>query len=93
MHHLYPVRTVRRDALRLHLARDGVGTGIHYPVPAHRQPALRQRPHRCTSQKVTEEACLEVLSLPIYPELREEQLELVARSVRGFFAAVGEAVG
>jgi dTDP-3-amino-3,4,6-trideoxy-alpha-D-glucose transaminase len=93
VHHLYPVRTARRDALREHLTRDGVGTGIHYPVPAHRQPALRGRPHRCTSQKVTEEACAELLSLPIYPELREEQLELVAHSVRGFFAAAGEATG
>lgn len=87
--HLYAVRSRERDALREHLTRAGIGTGIHYPVPCHAQPALRDRPHRCGPMKVTEEACAELLSLPIYPELRDEQIELVAGCVRDFYAGSG----
>ena len=91
VHHLYPIRLKRRDALLEHLTRQGIGSGIHYRTPAHRQPALTDHLNRYGSMKVTEEACGELLSLPIYPELSEEQLELVAKRVREFFA--GEVAG
>ncbi len=87
VHHLYPVRARERDALARHLEERGVQTGIHYRKPAHRQPALRGVPHRCGDLEVTEAACRELLSLPIYPELADEQLELVASSVAEFFAS------
>jgi dTDP-4-amino-4,6-dideoxygalactose transaminase len=87
--HLYTVRTRERDALREHLTRAGIATGIHYPVPCHAQPALRERPHRCAAMKVTEQACAELLSLPMYPELSEEQLERVVAALRGFYGGGG----
>lgn len=86
VYHLYPIRVDERDALRTSLADQGIETGIHYPVPAHLQPALRDRPHRCGRMRVTEEACRQLLSIPIYPELTDDQVEYVAAHVLGFFA-------
>jgi len=87
VYHLYPIRTEGRDALREHLERCGVGTGIHYAIPGHRQPALRGRPHRAGPMKVTEEACRTMLSIPMYPELTDAQIEHVIGSVREFLRA------
>jgi dTDP-4-amino-4,6-dideoxygalactose transaminase len=84
-HQVFPVRVPRRDALREHLARQGIETGVHYAIPAHRQPALRAHPHRLTDLAVTERACAEVLSLPLHPELDEDQLEYVVKQVLRFF--------
>jgi dTDP-4-amino-4,6-dideoxygalactose transaminase len=78
VHHVYPIRVPDRDALRDHLTACGVETGIHYRTPAHLQPALASRPHRCGNLTVTEEACRELLSLPMYPELTDEQVTYVA---------------
>jgi dTDP-4-amino-4,6-dideoxygalactose transaminase len=84
VYHLYPIRVADRDALRDHLAAEGIETGIHYRTPAHLQPALRHRPHRLGPLGVTEAACRELLSLPIYPELTDAQVEYVAGHVRRF---------
>jgi dTDP-4-amino-4,6-dideoxygalactose transaminase len=84
VNHVFAVRVADRDGLRAHLARHGIETGIHYAVPAHRQPALRERPHRRGPMAVTEAACRELLSLPMYPELTDEQLEWVVEHVLGF---------
>jgi dTDP-4-amino-4,6-dideoxygalactose transaminase len=86
-HHLYPVRVRDRDGLAAHLQDRGIQTGIHYPVPAHRQPALRDHPHRVEALPVTEAACRELLSLPIYPELEDEQVERIAACVLDFVGA------
>jgi dTDP-4-amino-4,6-dideoxygalactose transaminase len=82
--HLYVVRSQRRDALLAHLNEAGVGAGIHYPVPLHRQPAYRDLapvnlPH-------TEQAAAEVLSLPLFPELTEEQQAYVVDQMCRFVA-------
>jgi dTDP-4-amino-4,6-dideoxygalactose transaminase len=84
-HHVYPIRVGERDALHEHLAAAGIGTGIHYKLGAHQQPALQAHPHRTGPMSATEAACRELLSLPIYPELTDEQVVAVARSVRAFF--------
>jgi dTDP-4-amino-4,6-dideoxygalactose transaminase len=84
--HVYAIRSRERDALAARLAREGIATGIHYRTPAHRQPALAKEAHRCGRLDVTEQACEELLSLPIYPELTDEQVERVARAVREFHA-------
>jgi len=83
--HQYVVRTARRDALREHLRQSGIGALIHYPVPVHLQPACRDRMMRAESLAATEAAAREVLSLPMYPELRRDQVERVCAGVRGFF--------
>ena len=76
--HQYVVRVADRAAAQARLRALGVGTGVHYPVPAHLQPAYRGRialgPAGC---KATERASAEVLSLPMFPELTNEQVEQV----------------
>ena len=89
VHHLFPLRLRQRDALTSYLAERGVDTGIHYKIPAHLQPALRTHPHRTGNLKVTEEACAQLLSIPIYPELHDDQIAHVAEQVLGFFAGTG----
>jgi dTDP-4-amino-4,6-dideoxygalactose transaminase len=84
IYHLYVVRTADRDALRRHLADGGVGSQIHYPVPLHLQKAfahLSQGPGSCP---VAEEAAGRILSLPLYPELTEEQIAHVAATVSAY---------
>jgi dTDP-4-amino-4,6-dideoxygalactose transaminase len=80
--HLYVVRSERRDDLLKHLVDAGVGAGIHYPVPLHRQPAYRDLPP--TSLPATEMAASQVLSLPMFPELTNEQIEFTADQIARF---------
>ena len=82
--HLYVVRSTRRDALLQHLKGAGVGAGVHYPVPLHRQPAYVARGAGDVSLPHTERAAREVLSLPLYPELTGGQIETVADAVASF---------
>ncbi len=84
VHQVFPVRVADRDGLRAHLARAGIGSGVHYSRPAALQPALEGRPHRCGPIPEAERACAELLSLPMYPELRDDQVALVAAEVRRF---------
>jgi len=81
--HLYVVQTEERDALQAHLERNGIHTGIHYPIPCHLQPACA--PYAGVSLPVTETSADRILSLPMYPELEDEQIERVAAVVRAFF--------
>lgn len=83
-YHLFVVRSPHRDELAAWLGEHGVGTAIHYPVPVHRQPAFAHLGLAEGALPETERACREVLSLPIYPELRREQVERVAELVAAF---------
>ena len=83
--HVFAIRVPERDALRDALTEQGIETGIHYLVPGFRQPALQTVPHRHLDMQVTEDACRELLSLPIYPSLTDEQVDYVASAVLGFF--------
>jgi dTDP-4-amino-4,6-dideoxygalactose transaminase len=86
VYHLYVVRTPRRDALLAHLQANGIAAGIHYPIPLHRQPAYEDLGYGDVSLPATERAAEEVLSLPMYPELTDEQLEHIVGCVRSFDA-------
>ena len=79
--HLFIVRVPHRDAVRASLAAGGVQTGVHYPIPIHLQPAYRDLGHQAGDFPVCESAAADVLSLPIYPELTEAQVALVASSL------------
>jgi dTDP-4-amino-4,6-dideoxygalactose transaminase len=80
--HQYVVRSSRRDALREGLERLGVNTNIHYPVPVHLQPAYRGRVALGPAGLArTEQAAREVLSLPMYPQLSDRQIERVCGAV------------
>ena len=83
VYHHYVVRTKAsdREAFTSRLRTQGVGTGIHYPVPVHQQPAYAARIRGAESLPETERAALEVLSLPMYPELGAEQVKAVVSAV------------
>ena len=68
-----------------HLENRGVETKIHYPVPIHLQEASRELGYKLGDFPVTEEQAKSILSLPIYPELEQDQLELVANSIQSFY--------
>ena len=84
VYHLFVVRTPQRDALKTHLQARGVIAGIHYPVPCHRHPAYRDR-FGDVRLPVTEQVVGEILSLPMYPELTDDQVGRVIDAVRSFF--------
>jgi len=84
--HLYVIQTDRRDALLEHLGGQGVHGGIHYPVPIHLQEAYRPEGFGPGSFLVTEAMAPRLLSLPMYPELSEPQLQRVADAVASFAA-------
>jgi dTDP-4-amino-4,6-dideoxygalactose transaminase len=82
-YHLYVVRTPRRAALQAHLADRGIGTGVHYPLPVHRQKAYAGRlPIGRGGMAVTDRLAGEVLSLPMHPFLSDADTEAVAAAVR-----------
>lgn len=83
--HLFVIRCKDRDALRASLASAGVGTDVHYPVPDHEQPIERAAAR--VLLPVTEAACLEVVSLPCYPGLRDDEVERVIAAVRAHYGA------
>jgi dTDP-4-amino-4,6-dideoxygalactose transaminase len=85
IYHQLTVRTAQRDALMRHLAERGVGASIHYPSPLHRQPALQGTAAVGGELPVATAAAAEVLCLPMFPELADEEVAAVCEAVRGFF--------
>lgn len=82
VYHLYVIRTARRDQLLAQLKAKGIDAGIHYPIPVHRQPVYLKLGFGDVSLPITEKTAAEIVSLPMYPELRREQIEYVAQAVR-----------
>jgi dTDP-4-amino-4,6-dideoxygalactose transaminase len=82
----YTLRVARRDELREHLTRCGIGHAVYYPVPLHLQECFRDLGYRPGDFPQAEQACREVVSLPIYPELSEAQQERVVAAVCSFYA-------
>lgn len=82
VYHVYAVRVPQRDARRDALAARGIQTGVHYPIPVHLQPAYADLGYRRGQFPVSEAVASEILSLPIYPELTEAQIEEVAGALR-----------
>ncbi|MCX7670430.1 MAG: DegT/DnrJ/EryC1/StrS family aminotransferase, partial [Anaerolineae bacterium] len=82
VYHQYVVRTPRRDALQAYLREQGIGTLIHYPVPVHLQPAYAGRLPVAGGLSHSEAAAREVLSLPMFAELSEEQVHTAAMACR-----------
>jgi dTDP-3-amino-3,4,6-trideoxy-alpha-D-glucose transaminase len=80
--HLFVIRHPRRDALMAFLRERGIGTLIHYPIPLHLQPAFAPSTGAPAVLPVVEKAAAEILSLPLYPELSDEQAGAVVSAVR-----------
>jgi dTDP-4-amino-4,6-dideoxygalactose transaminase len=85
----YTIRVLdgRRDALQAELGPNGIGCAVYYPIPLHLQECFRYLGYGHGDFPQAERACREVLSLPVYPELTEEQREQVVGAVRDFFRA------
>ena len=81
VYHLYVIRTKDRDSLRTGLGELGIQTGLHYPVPCHLQKAYADLGYREGDLPVTEACAREVLSLPIFAELTEQEVRRVANGI------------
>lgn len=86
VYHLYVIRVPKREELQKHLDSKGIATGLHYPIPLHMQTAFAHLGYKEGNFPVTEKAAKEILSLPMYPELTEEQIVYVSQAIREFFA-------
>jgi dTDP-4-amino-4,6-dideoxygalactose transaminase len=84
---LYVVRHPRRDDLKTLLEKEGIGCALHYPLPLHLQKCYASLGHHAGDFPVTEKAAHECLSLPIYPELTEAQIQRISKVIHDFFRA------
>jgi dTDP-4-amino-4,6-dideoxygalactose transaminase len=80
--HLFPVEVARRDTVRARLREMGIATGVHYPAPIHLQPAYTHLGHGPSSFPEAECSAARVLSLPMYPELSDAEVDRVAEALR-----------
>ena len=85
--HLYVIRVEQRDLLRDCLVSCGIGTVIHYPIPIHLQPAYHDLGYKPGDFPVTEGYAQRILSLPMFAELTQDQIELITQTVREFISA------
>lgn len=84
VHNQFVIRSPRRDALREHLAQNGVGSEVYYPIPLHLQQCFEYLGYREGDFPVSERAAREVLALPVHPEMSEDDIGLVAKRVEAF---------
>ena len=89
VYHLFVMETERREALQEHLRRAGVQTGIHYPVPIHRQPAYEDLGYAEGDFPQAERLAKRMLSLPMYPELSFDHIRRIAEEIGAFFLSEG----
>ena len=87
VYHIYVVRVSngQRDALKSHLAQDGIPSMVHYELPVHRQPIMKKYKTRKVKLPVTERLCKEVLTLPFFPGMTKAEADMIGQSVKRFF--------
>jgi dTDP-4-amino-4,6-dideoxygalactose transaminase len=84
VYHLYVVRTDDREGLMAHLGKSGIGTGIHYPIPLHRQRAYEVLGYKAGDFPACEKIAAEIVSLPMFPNLTQEQQGRVVHEIVSF---------
>ncbi|MCK4348297.1 MAG: DegT/DnrJ/EryC1/StrS family aminotransferase, partial [Thermoplasmatales archaeon] len=84
VYHLYVIRCKRRDELQQYLSSKGVYTGIHYPIPVHLQRAYQHVGYKQGDFPITEKYAKEILSLPMFPELLEDEIKYVVLCIKKF---------
>jgi dTDP-4-amino-4,6-dideoxygalactose transaminase len=88
VYHLYVIRTQRRDELQEYLKNKGIGTLIHYPIPPHLQEAYRDLGFKEGDFPIAEELANTSFSLPIWPGLKEKEINVICQAIQGFFKDV-----
>jgi len=89
VYHLYVVRVKAREVMQQRLYQEGIATGIHYPIPLHLQKAYRYLGYRRGDFPVTEELSEEIISLPMYPELTQDDIVMIVEKIKDFVTRVG----
>lgn len=89
VYHLYVIQSEDRDGLQAFLGERGIDTGIHYPIPIHLQPAYTSLGYRPGAFPVTESIATRLLSLPMFPDLKETEVEYVVRTIMDFLLFIG----
>ncbi|MEO8737453.1 MAG: DegT/DnrJ/EryC1/StrS family aminotransferase, partial [Edaphobacter sp.] len=84
--HQYVIRVPRRDALRQYLTDRQIGSEIYYPLPLHLQTSLASLGYKAGDFPLSEAAAAEVLALPMYPELRDDEQQTVVEAIAAFYA-------
>ena len=84
IYHLYVIQCARREELRQHLSNNGIGVGIHYPVPLHLQPAFRSLGYGAGDFPVAERLADSILSIPMYPEMTAAQQQRIVQTIGAF---------
>ena len=87
VYHIYCIRARDRDGLQKHLKERGIETGIHYPIPLHLQPVYQNLGYHAGDFPHAEKAASEILSLPMYPEITDSQVNQVVDGVREFYTS------
>ncbi|MBA4418037.1 MAG: transcriptional regulator [Syntrophus sp. (in: bacteria)] len=85
VYHLFVIRSDKRDELRTYLAEKGITALIHYPTPIHLQKVYEHLGYKAGSFPIAEKAAQEILSLPMYPSLREDEVLYVCDAIRAFY--------
>ncbi len=85
VYYMYEIRTKKRDELMNYLKEKGIDSGVHYPIPLHLQPAYQSQGWEKGQFPVAEQLAQEILSIPIYPELTEEQRAYIVEQITSFF--------
>jgi dTDP-4-amino-4,6-dideoxygalactose transaminase/acetyltransferase-like isoleucine patch superfamily enzyme len=88
VYHLYVIRTKDRDGMMDHLKKAGIGTGIHYPIPLHLQKAYATLKYAVGAFPVTERVASEIVSLPMFPQLTQQQQARVVAEIHSFASTV-----
>ncbi len=85
VYHLYVIQTPNRDELQAYLKSQGIATGIHYPIPIHLQKAVQDLGYQAGDLPATEHVTAEILSLPMYAELKDEEIDYIAHAIETFY--------
>ena len=85
VYHLYVIRVKEVEKLQEYLKEKEIFTGIHYPIPIHLQEAYKELNYKKGDFPITEQSAKEILSLPMFPELSEEQIEYVCENIKEYF--------
>ena len=88
VYHLYVVQAKQRDALAAYLKTKGIATGLHYPTPLHLQPAYASLGYKTGAFPMAERCASQILSLPMFPELTSDEVTLICKEIKNFYAGL-----